>query len=245
MKIYWQDINTKKLDAKDTDTQKIISALQNNEVLITTTDTIPGILANTTAQGFAALNNIKGDRQNKPYIVLISDSQKLDYFVDQTQITQEIKNLVKHCWPGPLTIIFKAKKELPTFLKSEHNTVAIRCPNYTPLLEILKHFNGLYSTSANSSYNQAPKTIADVDEQVANQVKYLIDDKDINTLNLQGSTTQVSAMQVSAMQISAMQASTIIDATQVSAIRKSQVKIIRQGAYSRHDLEKFLGKLLD
>ena len=220
MKIYWQDLNSKKPDAKKVDAKQIIEALQNNEILITTTDTVPGLLANTTSHGFAALNKIKQDRQNKPYIILISDAKKLDNFVDTQQFTPQIKNLIEQCWPGPLTIIFKAKKNLPSFLKSEQDTVAIRCPNYTPLLEILKHFNGLYSTSANSSYNPAPKSINDVDDQVTAQVKYLIDDKDI--------TEQ------------ATQASTIIDISQAG-----QVKIIRQGAYTKKDLKKNLGKLLD
>ncbi|MFH1253995.1 MAG: L-threonylcarbamoyladenylate synthase [bacterium] len=218
--IHWQSPNTK---------NKIIEELQNNKVLITTTDTIPGFIANTTAQGFQALNTIKQDRQHKPYIILISDTDigdasisdasKLDYFVEPEQLTQHIKNLVKQCWPGPLTVIFKAKKELPAFLKSENNTVAIRCPNYTPLLEILKKFNGLFSTSANISNTPAPTTIKDVNQEVISQVKYLVDDNDKK--NLQSHETKPS---------------TIID------VSTNQIRIIRQGAYTAQDLEKILGE---
>ena len=206
--IYWQDPDTE---------NKIIHALQDNKVLITTTDTIPGFLANTTAQGFAALNSIKGGRQNKPYIILIDNFRKLDYFVDQQQITPQVKKLVNKFWPGPLTIIFKAKKELPNFLKSEQETVAIRCPNQTHMLRVLKHFNGLYSTSANRSSDPAPMTIDSVNQQVALKVAYLVEDKEQKT---------------------AGKPSTIIDVS-----NPKKICIVRQGAYPIQDLEKILGKL--
>lgn len=212
--IHWQSPETK---------SKIIEALQDNKVLITTTDTIPGFLANATAQGFDALNTIKQDRQNKPYIILISDASKLDYFVQPEQLTQQIKHLIKKCWPGPLTIIFKAKKELPAFLKSENNTVAIRCPNYHQLLDVLKNFNGLFSTSANISNTPAPKTIADVNQQVALQVKYLVNDN--NSKDSQSYETKPS---------------TIINVSEIA--KTDQIKIIRQGAYTIQDLEKILGE---
>lgn len=217
--IHWQSPDTK---------NKVIEELKNNNVLITTTDTIPGFLANTTAQGFQALNIIKQDRQHKPYIILIADISKLDYFVDPEQLTQQIKNLVKQCWPGPLTVIFKAKKELPDFLKSENNTVAIRCPNYPPLLDVLKNFNGLFSTSANVSNTPAPTTIKDINQEVISQVKYLVDDN--NNESSQSHRTKPS---------------TIIDVSNihVSEIEKTnQFRIVRQGEYTAQDLEKILGE---
>lgn len=208
--IYWQSPDTK---------NKVIKELKNNKVLITTTDTIPGFLANSTDKGFHALNTIKQDRQHKPYIILISDTSKLDYFVNPEQLTQQVKNLVKQCWPGPLTIIFKAKKELPAFLKSESNTIAIRCPNYAPLLEILKNFTGLFSTSANISNTASPKTIKDINQEVISQVKYIIDDNDKKI-----------------PESHEIKPSTIIN------ISANQIIIVRQGAYTTQDLEKILGE---
>jgi L-threonylcarbamoyladenylate synthase len=206
--INWQDDNI----------QKIIFALQNNDLLITTTDTVPGFLANTTKQAFEKLNQIKQDRQNKPYIILISDAQKLDLFIDTNQITQQERNLFTHCWPGPLTIIFKAKANLPDFLKSAEDTVAIRCPDHTKLLETLKHFNGLFSTSANISSQPAPTKITDIDHQIASQVKYLVYN---NTTSPMTSHTN---------------ASTIID------ISSGHPHIIRHGAYSQQEIEQILLK---
>ncbi len=240
--IYWQDPDTE---------NKIIKALQDNKVLITTTDTIPGFLANTTEQSFESLNKIKGGRQNKPYIILISDVSKLDYFVDTQQFntkliqqqTQQpnpqIQKLVTKLWPGPLTIIFKAKKELPNFLKSEQGTMAIRCPNYTPLLAVLKHFNGLYSTSANTSFEVAPITIDSVDQQVASQVAYLVDDKEQKSTESHPSLSPYGLIAMDG------KPSTILDASHLDASQTDQVRVVREGAYSIQDLEKILGKIKD
>ena len=161
------------------------------------------------------------------YIILIAAPQKLqcfispEYFVSPKQLVPQIKNLVKQCWPGPLTVIFKAKQDLPDFLKSEHGTVAIRCPKHDALIEILKQFGGLFSTSANKSCDPAPSKIDDVNDQIAAQVKYLVDDKIDN-------------------KIDAKQASTIIDVSRIA--QSGQVQVVRYGAYSVHDLEKILGK---
>jgi len=259
--IYWQAPDTK---------DKIIEALKSNKVLITTTDTIPGLLANVTNQGFQELNKIKQDRQNKPYIILIGDASiddasigdssklnhfgdisKLDHFVEPEQLTPQIRKLVKHCWPGPLTIIFKAKKDLPNFLKSEQGTIAIRCPNYAPLLEILKHFEGLYSTSANRSAGTVPATIDSVDQQLALEVAYLVDDSDSvqpvrqSYLSGGGVTTTDKKEQMATDKLSLMdKPSTIIDISNmhISGIGQAdKVYIVRQGAYSIKDLEKILG----
>jgi L-threonylcarbamoyladenylate synthase len=253
--IYWQAPDTK---------DKIIEALKSNKVLITTTDTIPGLLANTTNQGFQELNKIKQDRQNKPYIILIGDSSigdsskldhfgdisKLDHFVEPEQLTPQIRKLVKHCWPGPLTIIFKAKKDLPNFLKSEQGTIAIRCPNYAPLLEILKHFEGLYSTSANRSAGTVPATIDSVDQQLALEVAYLVDDSDSvqpvrqSYLSGGGVATTDKKEQMATDKLSLWgKPSTIIDISNmhISGIGQTdKIRVIRHGAYSIKDLEKIL-----
>ncbi len=202
--IYWQKPDTN---------NKIIAALQNNDLLVTTTDTIPGFLANTTEQGFVTLNKIKQDRSNKPYIVLVSDLNKLEYFVDTECLTPKIKELLSKCWPGPLTIIFKARKNLPDFLKSEKDTVAIRCPKYSPLLEVLKHFDGLFSTSANKSSRPAPQTVEYLDPKIIEQVKYVVRDVE--------STLPTNP-------------STIID------ISSGQVSVVRRGAYPVEELNSWI-----
>lgn len=96
---------------------RIIKSLQGENISITSTDTVLGFLANITERSFASLNKIKGDRENKPFVVLIESIDRLKRFVEiDGVIDQSMLNLLARCWPGPVTLVFKAKPGLDSFL---------------------------------------------------------------------------------------------------------------------------------
>src|SRR5581483_12056785 len=135
--------------SKGSDRQLIVNQLQDGNVVLGTSDTVLGLLADTTARGTSLINEIKG-RDRKPYIILIESKEKASYFVEQSDLTHYQK-LLDSCWPGPLTLIFRAKANLPDYIKGINGTVALRVPKHEGLLAILGQFNGLFSTSANLS----------------------------------------------------------------------------------------------
>src|SRR5258708_2226171 len=102
--LWWQDEQTLSLLTK---------SLQADHCSITSTDTVLGLLAPFTQNGFETLNTIKDGRQNKPYIILISSPQKLELFVETALLNEKISNLIERCWPGPVTFIFQAKSDWP------------------------------------------------------------------------------------------------------------------------------------
>jgi tRNA threonylcarbamoyl adenosine modification protein (Sua5/YciO/YrdC/YwlC family) len=193
-------------------------SLLSEEISITSTDTIPGFLAYLSQNNFQKLNTLKGSRNDKPYLVLIAYSEKIFEFVNPTFISPKILNLLQNCWPGPLTVVFKAKDSLPVFLKSREGTIALRCPKHDGLLKLLQSFDGLFSTSANKSTKPAAQNMQNIDPEIANSVKYLVDDENTET-------TQ-----------SLHQPSTIIDATCPDKLRLS-----REGAFSLTKLEQIYG----
>jgi L-threonylcarbamoyladenylate synthase len=209
MRLHWQDSSTQK---------QVIEALQRDEILITTTDTVPGLLANVTRQGFDKLNQIKGGRQDKPYIVLVSDMSKLGYFLGAQGLPLEIQKIIHECWPGPLTVVFKASSQLPTFLKSKEGNIAVRCPGHHGLLGVLQNFQGLFSTSANKTGVAQPASIADVAAELILEAGLVVDDKD-------GGPQQ--------------QSSTILDCSRFDQDKK--IYLLRQGAYSLPEIEKVGG----
>src|SRR3989304_8985099 len=99
------------------DRKKLSTSIYNDEISIASTDTVYGFLANITEQSFKKLIELKGDRLDKPFIILINSQEKLKHFIDVKKLTTATKNIIDNCWPGPLTIIFRAKKNLSTFLK--------------------------------------------------------------------------------------------------------------------------------
>lgn len=132
-------------------------------------------------------------------------------------LTPKHHALMQHCWPGPLTIIFKAKKGIPKFLQSATGTIAIRCPKHAHLQALLPTFKGLFSTSANKGGDPPPKTIKQVDPALIKKIKYLV----IDTKSFLLQTLP----------------SSIIDFS-----RKKGVKVIREGSFPIKTLEKYYGE---
>lgn len=207
--IYWKD---------NVAIDILIQSLRDANVIVGTTDTVLGLLADISEQGFHVLNRIKKrtDRR-KPYIILIASKDELIRFSD-APFNFQIEKLISYCWPGPLTIIVKAKKSLPHFLKTENNTIALRVPQHDGLQRLLQRFSGLFSTSANMAGEKIPKSINELDEQILNEVSYLVLDSDEQWHHI------------------ATVPSTIIDCS------GQYIKIVREGAYSIKFLKDLIGE---
>jgi len=187
--------------------------LQAENIIINSSDTIFGLLANISREGFKKLNMVK-QRSNKPYLVLIANKMCLNHFVDENNLLQMGK-IINFCWPGPVTLIFKAKQSISGFMKSKQGTIALRVPDHAGLQKLLPYFTGLFSTSANISGNPIPRTIEEIDERIIKQVACMVIDKKEKP---GGSSLP----------------STIIDCS------GDHVTVVREGAYPIDELKRFL-----
>ena len=103
----------------------LIKKLQAENVIIGDSDTVLGLLAMVSKEGFKKLNKIK-QRENKPYLILIPNKMQLVHFIDTDNLLSSVKKLIDHCWPGPVTLIFNAKQSVPDFMKSKQGRIALR-----------------------------------------------------------------------------------------------------------------------
>ena len=203
--LYWDD---------PSDRQKLTKSLQNSNISIGDSDTVIGLLGGVTQKSFDRLNTIKF-RSEQPYLLVVESYMKLDCFVD-AHFCGGLKDLVARCWPGPLTIIFSARKELPDFVKSADGKIAVRVPDHEGLLSILASFDGLFSTSANIAGQPVPCSIDEVEESILDSSEYIILDR-----GREGDRVCVP--------------STIIDCS------GEMVKLVREGAYPVQKIEEILG----
>ena len=97
----WQDQNI---------VDELVQLLRNEAIVVSTTDTILGLLAPLTQLGRRKLDEIK-HRNDKPYLILMSDTKKLSLFCDQAQIAK-VQHIIDAYWPGPLTIISHWQKKI-------------------------------------------------------------------------------------------------------------------------------------
>jgi|SRR5579859_1031746 len=150
----------------------IKKALMHDELVLGTTDTVLGLFANVTKEGFERLNVVK-KRYEKPYIILIASQEKVSSFAEVK--SESVRRIMTLGWPGPVTLILNKNTQCPDFFSYGKGTVALRVPDHQGLLMLLKSFQGLFSTSANISGKQVPTTIEYVDPDIVKQVRYYID----------------------------------------------------------------------
>lgn len=159
----WQDSQTHFILEKQ---------LKNNQIVLTSTDTVIGLLGQLSQASFEQINAIK-KRTDKPYLVLVGSVAKAKKFM-AADISGQIQQLMATAWPGPLTLIVRAKPGLPTFMTST-GAIAIRVPKHVGLLQLLQKFDGLFSTSANLAGEPVPVSLAAVDQSIKDAVAQLVD----------------------------------------------------------------------
>lgn len=207
IKLFWH---------KSDDRQLLIEKLKQNNVFISSTDTIYGFLANTTLESYNKICELKKiTEERRPLLILIHSPEKLSHFVDIQNLSEKIRHFVSKCWPGPVTFIFKAKPNAPSFLSSKENTIALRCPKHDGLQKILSEFDGLFSTSANIIRKPPPEKFSDINPEILETSDGIIVDEP---------------------EVIRTEPSTIIDLTQTSD--DFPFKIVRSGAFSKESLEK-------
>ena len=85
------------------------AVIQNRGVIIYPTETLYGLGANPLyPDAIERLYTIKGRDQDKPIPFLIKDQEMLADLVEE--IPPIGKSLMDRYWPGPLTLIFRAKE---------------------------------------------------------------------------------------------------------------------------------------
>lgn len=193
--------------------KKVVDLLHRGSIILSTTDTVLGLLAPLSQSGRFYLDTIK-KRQTKPYIVLLPSKDQLDHFIEPIE-NFHIENLVHFCWPGPLTLLFKAKRSVPAFVTSSVGTIAIRVPDHVGLQAVLAQCGGLFSTSANLLDQTVPHTLAEVDPTIINAVACIIDDEHHMAHH--------------------PAASTILDCS------RGDIRVVREGAYSIDALQTIAG----
>ncbi|MCH7541605.1 threonylcarbamoyl-AMP synthase [Patescibacteria group bacterium] len=153
--------------------EKAVAHFRNGGIVIFPTDTLYGIgCAIDKEASIRRLYKIRRNPQKKPSLILVGDlNQALSY----GNFTRSAMNLAKNYWPGPLTIIIRAKERVPNAILGDNDSIAIRMPNQPQLLKIISRLgHAILAPSANFHSEEAPKTFAEIDKKLLVLVDYAI-----------------------------------------------------------------------
>ncbi|MFC1568869.1 L-threonylcarbamoyladenylate synthase [bacterium] len=198
--------------------EKAVDVLRRGGVIGYPTETVYGLggmAINTKV--ISRIQSIKGRQFHKPMLILVPDEQFISDLTDQEDIPDDVRLLMKHFWPGPLTLIFKAKNGLPKGLTSDDGGIGVRISSDPICQDLLERCRApIISTSANPA-NQPPARTAD------DVRRYFKDHLDII---LDGGVRNMN------------EPSTVID------VRSMPARLIRQGAIEVFLIKSTIGEII-
>ncbi len=109
-----------------------------------------------------------------PILVLVAGRDQLPLLVDA--VPPQYESLMRHFWPGPLTLIFPALASLPPQLTGGTGTVGIRHSSRQEANRLLHAFGGpITATSANLSGEPAAVTAKEVGRMFGDRIDCILD----------------------------------------------------------------------
>ena len=184
------------------------AVVANGGIIGYPTDTVYGLGCNPFDQNaIRKLIAAKGNR-TKPFPVLVKTLVDAEKVAD---LSEKAVILAGRYWPGPLTLVLRAKERVPALLAPDRS-IGVRSPKHPTCLSLLGLCSGLLvGTSANRT-GAAPAITADeVVQELGDQIDLVID----------GGKTTLGI------------ASTVVD------VRNSLV-VLREGPISKEELLKCL-----
>lgn len=110
-------------------------ALNNHQVIAFPTETVFGLgVFYDDQKAYDLLNKIKNRREDKPYTMMLSDVNQISSyaFIDNKYLP-----IINKYMPGSLTILLKAKANVPNYVTHGTGVIGIRIPSNKEALELL------------------------------------------------------------------------------------------------------------
>jgi L-threonylcarbamoyladenylate synthase len=150
-----------------------LKVLNDGGIIAFPTDTVYGLAAPAfSPAGIEKLYQIKDRALTKAIPILIGELAHLHLIAPDMPASAQ--TLAARFWPGALTLVIPRSPALPEVL-SANPTVAVRMPDHTYALNLIRRSGPLAATSANLSGQANPLSAGDVLEQLGGRVDLILD----------------------------------------------------------------------
>ena len=198
----------------DESIDKASDIIRNGGTVVFPTETVYGLGANAyNPDACLKIFKAKDRPSDNPLIVTVSN---FDMVNDVAYIDENLLKIMKRVWPGPLTLLLKKKKIVPSIVTSGMDTVCVRFPDNKIALSLIEKSGvPIAAPSANLSTKPSIVDSKDAIEDLIDRVDAIID----------------------AGRVKYGVESTILDAT------KKPYELLRPGAFSVEDLNRLFGEI--
>jgi L-threonylcarbamoyladenylate synthase len=145
------------------------------------TDTFYGLGANPFDRAAVQrVKELKGREDRKPILIVISDPDQVERFIAAPSPSFQL--LAQEFWPGALTLIGKARPEVPEEVTAGTRTIGVRLPKDERVRALVRACGGaLTATSANPSNESPPTNAKAVQNYFGESIDLIIDDGESQT----------------------------------------------------------------
>ena len=154
---------------------KCADIIKNGGLVAIPTVTVYGLVANgLDEEAVLIIFLAKGRPQDNPLILHLSEADEIDKYC--CEVPREAKLLADRFWPGPLTLVLKAKEIVPKRTTAGLDTVAVRCPDCDVTRKLISEAGvPIAAPSANTSGRPSPTAAAHVVEDMNGKIDAVID----------------------------------------------------------------------
>ncbi len=161
----------------NSDIDKAVQILNNGGIIIFPTDTAFGIGCRIDRiDAIERLFNLRQRPIRMATPVLVSSIEMAKKYWESMEANVEEK-LIKKYWPGALTIVLKAKKDLvPSLVRGGGDNIGIRMPNDKQILEVIDRVGvPILGPSANIHSEQTPYSKNMLNKYLVQSVDFVLD----------------------------------------------------------------------
>lgn len=155
--------------------KQAVQILQQAGLVAMPTETVYGLAASANfPAAITKVYSVKGRPSDHPLILHIGDQAALSDYAQQ--IPSYVTRLIKHFWPGPLTLVLKKTAKVNDVITARQATVAIRQPAHPIALQLIHQLGqAIVAPSANRFGRVSPSSAQHVLDDLGNDVDYILD----------------------------------------------------------------------
>lgn len=208
------NLESQSLRAYEADLMRVAEVLRGGGVALFPTDT--AYVIGCSVQHSGALDRVFRLKERDRACSLPLLLSRPEVALEIAALQEGDLPVLKRIWPGPWTLVFRAKARLKEGLTGPDGTVALRCPDHGLALEVLRRAGDtLAVSSANFSGSRSPSSFEEIDPAFLGKVDAALD---AGPCPLEGSTA-------------------------IARVDQKGVEVVRTGCVSREEVARVEGLL--
>lgn len=161
--------------SRDAAVDRAARIIASGGLIVYPTETVYGIGADArNATVLSRIPLVKGRDERKPIIVLVGSPDAVTEWA--AGVSGMARALMNAFWPGPLTLVFRARDDVPELVTAGTGTVGLRCSPDAFCRELIRRSGkAITSTSANHAGEPTGGTVDEIAGQLGAGIDLYVD----------------------------------------------------------------------